>query len=164
MRGSLLLWVSSRACTASLRGQQNWYLLDNTNADRDVRSKWIALAAKHSVPIRCVHFLTNVQVCEHNDAVRALNETVRLSSLQWVILLIHEKAPCHAVFPKPWISNPIQMNPEKRKILPKLAFTSFSSRYQRPELIEGFQDVIEVPFKVRLTAYPFFPVFLMLRS
>ncbi|TGO43984.1 hypothetical protein BCON_0675g00010 [Botryotinia convoluta] len=89
-------------------------VVDNTNADRDVRSKWIALAAKHSVPIRCVHFLTSVQVCEHNDAVRALNET---------------------------------MNPEKRKILPKLAFTSFNSRYQRPELIEGFQDITEVPFK-----------------
>ncbi|EMR87027.1 putative polynucleotide kinase 3 phosphatase protein [Botrytis cinerea BcDW1] len=89
-------------------------VVDNTNADRDVRSKWIALAAKHSVPIRCVHFLTSVQVCEHNDAVRALNET---------------------------------MNPEKRKILPKLAFTSFTSRYQRPELIEGFQDITEVPFK-----------------
>ncbi|KAI9643401.1 DNA kinase/phosphatase Pnk1 [Ciborinia camelliae] len=89
-------------------------VVDNTNADRDVRSKWIALAAKHSVPIRCVHFLTSVQVCEHNDAVRALNEI---------------------------------MNPEKRKILPKLAFTSFNSRYQRPELTEGFQDIIEVPFK-----------------
>ncbi|RAL64556.1 hypothetical protein DID88_002030 [Monilinia fructigena] len=74
-----------------------WLWVNNTNADRDVRSKWIALAAKHSVPIRCVHFLAGVQVCEHNDAVRALNEI---------------------------------MNPEKRKILPKLAFTSFTSRYQ----------------------------------
>ncbi|QSZ31625.1 hypothetical protein DSL72_001192 [Monilinia vaccinii-corymbosi] len=89
-------------------------VVDNTNADRDVRSKWIALAAKHSVPIRCVHFLAGAQVCEHNDAVRALNKI---------------------------------MNPEKRKILPKVAFTSFTSRYQRPELIEGFQDITEVPFK-----------------
>lgn len=56
-----------------------------------------------------------------------------------------------------WHSNLIQMNPEKRNILPKLAFTSFNSRYQRPELTEGFQDITEVPFKVRLTAYYHLP-------
>src|SRR3954454_10202836 len=48
-------------------------LLDNTNADIEVRSKWVALAAKHSVPIRCVWFTTASAVCEHNAVVRALN-------------------------------------------------------------------------------------------
>ena len=42
-----------------------------------------------------------------------------------------------------------KMNPEKRTILPGLAFKGFASRYQRPELSEGFQDVTEVAFKVR---------------
>jgi hypothetical protein len=41
-----------------------------------------------------------------------------------------------------------KMNPEKRTILPSLAFQGFASRYQRPELSEGFQDVTEVAFKV----------------
>jgi len=49
---------------------------DNTNADTEVRSKWIELAAKHSVPIRCVWFTAAAEICEHNDAVRALNNTV----------------------------------------------------------------------------------------
>ena len=40
------------------------------------------------------------------------------------------------------------MNPEKRSILPGLAFKGFSSRYQRPALSEGFQDITEVAFKV----------------
>jgi hypothetical protein len=40
------------------------------------------------------------------------------------------------------------MNPEKRTILPGLAFKGFSSRYQRPALSEGFQDITEVAFKV----------------
>ena len=40
------------------------------------------------------------------------------------------------------------MNPEKRSILPGLAFKGFSSRYQRPGLSEGFQDITEVTFKV----------------
>jgi hypothetical protein len=50
--------------------------IDNTNPDNDVRSKWIALAAKHSVPIRCVLFNADAAVCEHNDVVRALNDGV----------------------------------------------------------------------------------------
>jgi bifunctional polynucleotide phosphatase/kinase len=44
------------------------------------------------------------------------------------------------------------MNPEKRTILPSQAFKGFSSRYQRPALSEGFQDITEMEFKVgRLT-------------
>jgi bifunctional polynucleotide phosphatase/kinase len=42
----------------------------------------------------------------------------------------------------------LQMNPEKRTILPGLAFKGFSSRYQKPTLSEGFQDITEVAFKV----------------
>lgn len=40
------------------------------------------------------------------------------------------------------------MNPEERAILPRQAFLGFSSRYQRPELADGFQDITEVKFEV----------------
>ncbi|RFU36102.1 hypothetical protein B7463_g161, partial [Scytalidium lignicola] len=89
-------------------------VVDNTNADSDTRSKWTALAKKNSVPIRCVLFTTKMDVCEHNDVVRALNS---------------------------------EMNPEKRTILPKLAFNGFVSRFQKPVLSEGFQDIQEIGFK-----------------
>lgn len=49
---------------------------DNTNADPDTRAAWIDLARAAKVPIRCVWFKTPLQVCEHNDAVRALNRTM----------------------------------------------------------------------------------------
>ena len=52
------------------------YHPDNTNADSEVRSKWVELAAKHSVPIRCVLFTASPELCEHNDVVRALNNVV----------------------------------------------------------------------------------------
>lgn len=42
-----------------------------------------------------------------------------------------------------------QMNPERRGILPSLAFRGFASRYQRPGIAEGFQDITEVEFTVR---------------
>lgn len=40
------------------------------------------------------------------------------------------------------------MNPEKRTILPSMAFRGFASRYRRPQLSEGFQDIMELPFQV----------------
>jgi hypothetical protein len=43
------------------------------------------------------------------------------------------------------------MNPEKRTILPNMAFRGFTSRYKRPELKEGFQDITEVAFRVCLS-------------
>ncbi|KAK2625111.1 hypothetical protein QTJ16_005480 [Diplocarpon rosae] len=88
--------------------------IDSTNPDPEVRKKWIDLAAKHSIPIRCVLFTAGSQICEHNDAVRALNRS---------------------------------MNPESRAILPAMAFRGFASRYQRPQVDEGFQDITEVSFK-----------------
>ncbi|TVY82457.1 Bifunctional polynucleotide phosphatase/kinase [Lachnellula suecica] len=51
-------------------------VIDNTNADAEVRGKWVELAAKHSVPIRCVWFTAAPQICEHNNVVRALNNAM----------------------------------------------------------------------------------------
>ncbi|KAI0545218.1 polynucleotide kinase 3 phosphatase-domain-containing protein [Xylaria curta] len=48
--------------------------IDNTNPDPDLRKEWIDLARKHNVPIRCVWFKIPRALCEHNDAVRALNK------------------------------------------------------------------------------------------
>ena len=41
-----------------------------------------------------------------------------------------------------------QMNPESRKLLPRVAFTSFAARFREPTVKEGFEDIIKVDFKV----------------
>ncbi|PHH71090.1 hypothetical protein CDD82_6757 [Ophiocordyceps australis] len=87
--------------------------IDNTNADVETRALWVGLAKKNKVPIRCLWFKTPLHLCEHNDAVRALNKT---------------------------------LNPEARPGLPKLAFTSFASRYKAPTSAEGFEDVVPIEF------------------
>lgn len=51
-------------------------VIDNTNPDPDGRAEWIELARKHKVPIRCVWFKTPVELCEHNNVVRALNKSL----------------------------------------------------------------------------------------
>ena len=88
---------------------------DNTNADAETRSKWIELASKKGVAIRCVCFTTPASVCKHNDAVRALNDTL--------------------------------FNPERRAMLPGMAFSGFATRYREPTISEGFQDITIIPFK-----------------
>lgn len=50
--------------------------VDNTNAEPEVRAKWVALARKSGVPIRCVHFTAPPYLCLHNSTVRALNDGV----------------------------------------------------------------------------------------
>ncbi|CAZ79331.1 unnamed protein product [Tuber melanosporum] len=89
--------------------------VDNTNPDVTTRAAWISLAKKHKVPIRCVHFIAPTDLCQHNDAVRALGGEL--------------------------------VNPEKRKILPKIAFTNFASRFIKPRIDEGFQDMTEIEFQ-----------------
>ncbi|KAF1358366.1 PNK3P-domain-containing protein [Lizonia empirigonia] len=104
-----------KAATALIEEGKSVVLLDNTNADQDVRAVWVNLAKKHSIPIRCILFTASAKLCEHNDTVRALN-------------LGHET------------------NPENRTMLPKLAFTSFATRYRAPKLEEGFKEIIKVDF------------------
>ncbi|KAF3033731.1 hypothetical protein E8E11_003712 [Didymella keratinophila] len=39
-------------------------------------------------------------------------------------------------------------NPENRTMLPKLAFTSFASRFRAPKLEEGFKEIVTVDFEL----------------
>ncbi|KAF2441653.1 PNK3P-domain-containing protein [Karstenula rhodostoma CBS 690.94] len=56
-----------------LIGEGTSVAIDNTNADIETRAHWTALAKRLEVPIRCVVFTASSGVCEHNNAVRALN-------------------------------------------------------------------------------------------
>ena len=43
-------------------------------------------------------------------------------------------------------------NPEKRSMLPSIAFRGFAQSFVEPKIEEGFQDVVKVPFKFQGTA------------
>ncbi|KAF5663742.1 bifunctional polynucleotide phosphatase kinase [Fusarium heterosporum] len=55
-------------------------VIDNTNADPETRTVWVEFAKKYGISIRCVWFKTPLQVCEHNNAVRALNASLNPES------------------------------------------------------------------------------------
>jgi bifunctional polynucleotide phosphatase/kinase len=42
------------------------------------------------------------------------------------------------------------MNPEKRAMLPKMAFSGFTARFRQPKVEEGFEDITKVDFQVRI--------------
>ncbi|KAK7425094.1 DNA kinase/phosphatase Pnk1 [Neonectria punicea] len=63
-------------------GEGDSIAIDNTNADPSTRSLWIEEAKKFGIPIRCVWFSTPLPLCEHNDAVRALNASMNPESRQ----------------------------------------------------------------------------------
>jgi bifunctional polynucleotide phosphatase/kinase len=62
-----------KVATEFIADDKKSVVVDNTNADMEVRSAWIRLAAKLNVPIRLVHFTSPAKLCEHNDTVRALS-------------------------------------------------------------------------------------------
>lgn len=75
---------------------------------------------------------------------------------QWINMARKYKAPVRCV----WFKTPLTLaehnnavramnkalNPENREAVPKLAFSSFASRFRKPEVKEGFEDVLEVDF------------------
>ena len=141
-----------------------------------MRAVWVNLAKKHSIPIRCVLFTASAKLCEHNDTVRALNLGPQVSSSTSPPASPGTGSTClpdqatfardrnlsgrqrccgdwsrgfhHSLVNISKFTDCFQTNPENRTILPKLAFTSFASRYCPPKLEEGFKDITEVDFQV----------------
>jgi hypothetical protein len=92
------------------------------------------------------------RVCEHNNAVRAFNSEVsgRLNS---ALSTMNPRGHLSAVDDERRPSQLTrQMNPERRTILPAVAFRAFATRYTPPRLEEGFQEVMELDFRVGLRA------------
>jgi len=56
-------------------------VIDNTDADKDIRGQWIALASTLGVPVRCVFFTAPARLCEHNNAVRAMGGSSTVSNM-----------------------------------------------------------------------------------
>ena len=46
------------------------------------------------------------------------------------------------------LNDPVLFNPEKREMLPGMAFTGYQSRFVEPSVEEGFADVVVIPFVV----------------
>ncbi|OLL26810.1 Bifunctional polynucleotide phosphatase/kinase [Neolecta irregularis DAH-3] len=107
----------------------NSVAIDNTNVDQSTRAVWIKLARTFNVPIRCIHLITSEPIARHNNLYRALSK-VDQSVLSPSLLF--KKA---------------HFLEERRSNVPMVAYRHFRSRYQNPELSEGFQDIVVLDFE-----------------
>lgn len=58
-----------KVCSESLKTKKS-VVIDNTNPSKESRQSYIALAKKHSVPVRCFHFQASKEVAEHMNQFR----------------------------------------------------------------------------------------------
>lgn len=121
---------------------------DATNPDSETRKHWVDLAATLSIPIRCIHLPAPLHICQHNDAVRALGGDI-VRSTPSLLLFLSPHPPLRKLRGKMKITHEKQaLNPEKRKVLPKIAFSTYTSRFKEPSRDEGFLDITTVEFQV----------------
>lgn len=87
----------------------------------------------------------NIETRSHwiSLAREADNVPVRVVFFTADVTLCQHNNAVRAFNPKP--------NEEKRELLPAVAFTSWTSRYQKPAMEEGFSDIKEVEFLFRGT-------------
>ncbi|CCX05942.1 Similar to Bifunctional polynucleotide phosphatase/kinase; acc. no. O13911 [Pyronema omphalodes CBS 100304] len=89
-------------------------VIDNTNPEASTRLIWVTLAKEYGYKLRCLYFNSPIELCHHNDAVRAFGGDT--------------------------------FNPDKRTLLPGIAFNTFTGRFAKPSKDEGF-DVEEITFE-----------------
>ncbi|BFZ56126.1 DNA kinase/phosphatase Pnk1 [Savitreella phatthalungensis] len=94
-------------------------VVDNTNASKSTRQRWIAVGQKYGAKCRVIHLTASPALCKHNNAVRALSQQTYAAG-----------------------------SSENRDLLPEIAFRGYASRFEQPALEEGFEEVIELPFVV----------------
>lgn len=81
------------AATAAL-AQKKSVVIDNTNPSPDDRAKYIAIAKKAQVPVRCFVFLHDAALANHMNILRArLGITARVSSIAYNMFKSKFQAP-----------------------------------------------------------------------
>ncbi|KAJ3182473.1 hypothetical protein HDU85_002570 [Gaertneriomyces sp. JEL0708] len=126
-------------------------VVDNTNPDKATRKVYVEMARRVGarlgvrVGVRCFEFVTPEEVCLHNNAYRSLvgrpprggsgggggnGETTNGTNKQ-----------------APTASTSITHSEEPyRDRVPRMAYQQFHTRYQKPDVSEGFDEVVTVEF------------------
>ena len=62
-----------RQFESRLKSGEKKIVIDNTNPSAETRAQYITIAKKHSIPVRVLKFATDLNICKHNNAFRAVN-------------------------------------------------------------------------------------------
>ncbi|KAH8803991.1 polynucleotide kinase 3 phosphatase-domain-containing protein [Hyaloscypha sp. PMI_1271] len=89
--------------------------IDNINSTADSRQAWLSIARKYNIRATAMYFDLPLDLCLHNDTVRALGGDI--------------------------------MNPECKRIFPRIPFLKLMSEFEKPQMSEGFAQVINLGFQ-----------------
>ena len=71
-RDTLGTWQKCVAECAKCLSAGKSVVIDNTSPDKDSRLRYIDVARKHKVPVRCFQFMTTIAHAKHNNRFREL--------------------------------------------------------------------------------------------
>ncbi|KAJ7361229.1 polynucleotide kinase 3 phosphatase-domain-containing protein [Mycena albidolilacea] len=98
-------------------------VVDNTNRDAFTRKYYIDVARKLGLPVRCMLFTGSAELAWHNNLYHSLGLPPSVAARE-----------------------------PPREMLPKLAFTTYKSNFEEPELSEGFTEIKKVNWVFEGTA------------
>ncbi|CAE6414242.1 unnamed protein product [Rhizoctonia solani] len=148
-------------------------VVDNTNRDKATRAEYIKIAKRLKCPVRCVWFDVAPELAWHNNMYRAFHQrvpdiesaTVVETSMTTVVegatkesssdSETEEDKPKKRGRPKKVTTTAKATTTTEttvvapnapRKLVPWIAYTTFRSHFQEPELSEGFDKIDRVGF------------------
>ncbi|CAE6414650.1 unnamed protein product [Rhizoctonia solani] len=150
-------------------------VVDNTNRDKATRAEYIQIAKRLKCPVRCVWFDIAPELAWHNNMYRAFhqrvpdvqNATVVETTTSTTTVVegadkepssdseTEENKPKKRGRPKKVITTTKTTTATKStavastappKLVPWIAYTTFRSHFQKPELSEGFDKIDQVGF------------------
>ncbi|KAH7340852.1 polynucleotide kinase 3 phosphatase-domain-containing protein [Rhizoctonia solani] len=147
-------------------------VVDNTNRDKATRAEYIEVAKRLKCPIRCVWFDIPLELAWHNNMYRAFHERVPHVESATVIetsttTIVEDgdkgsssdsendgktkktgrpKKVTTTTKTKTTTETTIAASSAPRKLVPWIAYTTFRSHFQVPELSEGFDKIDKVGF------------------
>ncbi|CAE6336251.1 unnamed protein product [Rhizoctonia solani] len=145
-------------------------VVDNTNRDKATRAEYIEIAKRLKCPIRCVWFDMPIELAWHNNMYRAFHERVpdveSTTTVEASTTSVVEdgdkisgsedesgESKKKRGRPKKVTTTTIATTKTKvvapspvRKLVPWVAYATFRSHFQVPELSEGFEKIDKVGF------------------
>ncbi|KAG9121788.1 hypothetical protein FRC07_002107 [Ceratobasidium sp. 392] len=146
-------------------------VVDNTNKDKSTRAEYLAIAKKLKIRARCIYLDQPIEVAWHNNMYRAFHApreeagptVVESVTAATTTTVVEDREPSsdEGAKPKGKGKKPAKKKttktttetttttatvPTPRSLVPWIAYTMFRSKFQEPEMSEGFEEVVKVGF------------------
>lgn len=110
-----------KLCLNSMKNNKN-IVIDNTNPSKEIRKNYIDMAKEYNYKCRCIYFNIDFLLAKHMNYYRAFTENK---------ILIPE-------------GDSLKTTPSETLRVPDIGYNLYKSKFEMPELNEGFEDIITI--------------------